>query len=137
MENPKSLEYLTTEAEHVRKAYAERVQQTRVLERYSLLATGGIWSWCVMHPEIPGVSILLWMPAVITFLFGIRAWGNAKAIYATRMYLSEVEEYLGLPEEFGWGRHLKKNQEPRLALTAYLFWSILQLLTIFVPIFYN
>jgi hypothetical protein len=125
------------EMEYVRNAYDERVNQTRVLERYSLLATGAIWSWCATNVEAPEIALLKWMPAIITFLFGMRAWGNAKAIVSAKDYLTKLEKYLELPEEIGWGRHLSKNQEPRLVITAYLFWGILQSLTILVPAFYR
>lgn len=131
------IDYVLKECDHIRKSYDDRVDQTRMLERYSLLATGGIWSWCATHPEFPEVALLKWMPAIITFLFGIRAWGNAKAISATRNYLARIERHLALPEDLGWGRYLEKHQEPRLAMTAYLFWAILQLLTILVPVLYG
>jgi hypothetical protein len=74
------------------------------------------------------------MPSLITFLFGIRAWGNAKAMYRTRDYLSKLETQIALPDDFGWGRHLAKNEEPRLAVTAYIYWVVLQFVTIFIPI---
>jgi hypothetical protein len=80
-------EYIIKESEHVRKVYDDRINQTRTLERYSLLATGAIWSWCATNLASTAVQILIWLPAVITFLFGVRAWGNAKAIYMTRDYL--------------------------------------------------
>jgi len=102
-----------------------------------LLATGGIWSWCATHADSPEVRLLKWMPAIITFLFGIRAWGNSKAIQAAREYLENIETYISLPENMGWGKYIKNNQEPRLALTAYLFWAILQILTVLIPIFYG
>jgi len=62
---------------------------------------------------------------------------NAKAIYATRYYLSKIENYIAIPKEIGWGKYLKNSQELRLAIKAYLFWVILQLLTILIPIFYE
>ena len=130
-----NLEYLVKEAEYVRKAYDERVSQTRALERYALLATGLIWSWCATNYALPPVRILIWMPALITFLFGIRAWGYAKSMYTTRDYLIKIERMIALPDDIGWGRHLETREEPRLAMTAYLFWAVLQLMTIFIPIF--
>jgi hypothetical protein len=136
--NPKDIdlsEYLVKESEHVRKVYDDRINQTRTLERYSLLATGAIWSWCATNLDSPAVQILIWLPAVITFLFGVRAWGNAKAIYMTRDYLIKIENRISLPENIGWGKHLRDNDEPRLALTAYLFWGILQIITILIPLF--
>ena len=128
-------EFLLKEVEHVRNAYDGRVSQTRALERYSLSLTGIIWAWCSTNLEIPAVRILVWMPALITFLFGIRAWGNARAMNRTRGYLVKLETTLSLPEDMGWGRHLSENEEPRLAITSYIFWSVLQFFTFFVPIF--
>jgi hypothetical protein len=129
----KLIEYLSKESEHVRKAYDDRVSQTRLLEQYSLLSTGLIWSWCATNYELPTVQILIWMPSIITLLFGVRAWGNANAMYRNRDYLVQIENRLALPEDIGWGRYLKNNQERRLAATAYAFWTILQVLTIIIP----
>ena len=128
-------EFLMKEAEYIRKAYDERVSQTRTLERYALLSTGIIWSWCATNFEFPAVKILVWMPALITFLFGIRAWGNARAMNSAREYLVELENKLSLPENMGWARYLTRNEEPRLAFTAYIFWAVLQFFTLFVPLF--
>ncbi len=75
------------------------------------------------------------MPALITFLFGIRAWGNARAMYSAREYLVQLEDKLSLPENMGWARYLTRNEEPRLAFTAYIFWAVLQFFTLFVPLF--
>ncbi len=55
-------EFLMKEAEYIRKAYDERVSQTRALERYALLSTGIVWSWCATNFEFPAVKILVWMP---------------------------------------------------------------------------
>ena len=130
-------EFIISECEHIRQAYDDRVNQTRLLERYALLATGLIWSWCATHMDSPAIQFLKWMPMVITFLLGLRAWGNAKAIFTTRDYLVRIEKQIDLPEGFGWGNYLKHNQESRLMLSAYLFWAILQALTIIIPIVYG
>lgn len=134
-EFPNFQEYLIKESEHVRKVYDDRVSQTRSLERFSLLATGVIWSWCATNYELATVKILIWMPALITFLFGLRAWGISKVTYSTRDYLVKIEGKINLPADIGWGRHLKATEEPRIIITAYIFWAVLQILTIFIPIF--
>ncbi len=137
MQNEKNeiTEFLSKEAEHVRNVYDERVSQTRALERYSLFTTGIIWAWCSTNLEFPAVKILVWMPALITFLFGIRAWGNARAMYSAREYLAKIEGNISLPEDMGWGKHLTKKEEPRLSITAYTFWAVLQFVTLFIPVF--
>lgn len=137
MEKTVIVEITIKEMEYVRNVCDERINQTRILERYSLLATGGIWSWCATNVEAPEVTLLKWMPAIITFLFGMRAWGYAKAIISAKDYLSILEKSMALPDEIGWEKYLTQNQEPRLAITAYLFWGILQSLTILVPPFYR
>ena len=108
MQNEKNdiIEFLLKEAEHVRNAYDQRLSQTRALERYSLFTTGIIWAWCSTNIALPAVKLLVWMPALITFLFGIRAWGNQKVMYGARDYLVKLENKLSLPEDMGWGKHL-------------------------------
>ena len=61
-------DYMVRESEHVRKVYDDRINQTRALEKYSLLATGAIWSWCATNLDSPAVHILIWNPSYLISL---------------------------------------------------------------------
>ena len=121
--------YLLKEAEFLRNIYNERAKETRLLERYSLLATGAIWSWCAANPDEQATKLLLWVPAIITCVFGVRAYSIGRIMRATREYLASLESKLGLPKDFGWGHQLKQ-QEPGQLYTALMFWFILQVFTL-------
>jgi len=56
-------------------------------------------------------------------------------MYSARDYLAKIKSTISLPEDLGWGRHIKNKEEHRLAITAYIFWAILQFFTLFIPIF--
>ena len=128
--------YLLKEAEFLRNVYSERAKETRLLERYSLIATGAIWSWCAANLDAPALELLLWIPAIITCLFGVRAYSIYRAMDATRDYLISIESKFGLPNDFGWGHQLKQQEQGPL-YTALTFWFILQGLTLALAAWYT
>ena len=129
------IQYLLKEAEFLRNVYNERAKETRLLERYSLIATGVILSWCAANLDAQALKLLLWVPAIITCLFGIRAYSIYRIMVVTRDYLASLESKLGLPNDFGWGHQLKQ-QELGQVFTALMFWFILQVFTLGVAVWY-
>lgn len=130
------IQYLLKEAEFLRNVYNERAKETRLLERYSLIATGVIWSWCAANLEAPALKLLLWVPAIISSLFGIRAYSIYRIMVATRDYLASLESKLGLPNDFGWGHQLKQQEQGQM-FTALMFWFILQVFTLGLAALYT
>ena len=131
------IQYLLKEAEFLRNVYNDRAKETRLLERYSLIATGLIWSWCAANLEAPAFKIMLWMPTILTFLFGIRTYLIYRFIVATRDHLASLESKLGLPNDFGWGHHLKQQGWRGQVLTSFMVWFILQVLTLGLAALYT
>lgn len=138
--NSKIQELLLREVEHVRNEYDEAIRQTRLLERYAVLVTGLIWSWCVTNPGQAGVDVLIWFPAILTAVFGIRAWSLHCRALAARRYIAEVEPTFSPPKDLGWAQkqiNRKFGTHGLVACTAYLFWGVVQVGTIVVPIMYG
>ena len=118
-------EYLVKEAEFLRNVYSERAKETRLIERYALIAAGAIWSWCATHLDAPTLKLLVWVPPIMTGLFGLRAYAIYRAMITTRNYLATLESKLNLPEGFGWGHHLRAQERGQL-YTSLAFWTIAQ-----------
>ncbi len=113
----------------LRNVYAERAKETRLLERYALIATGTIWSWCAGNVDMPALKLLLWVPGIITCLFGMRAYSIYKIMIATRKHLASLESNFGVPEDFGWGLQLKQQEVGQLYI-AVAFWLTIQMFTL-------
>ena len=77
------------------------------LERYALLATGAIWSWCVSNASAPGVKLLAWAPFVLSQLFGFRALDLGSELRRIQRYLAAVEATISLPDGLGWHRYAR------------------------------
>jgi hypothetical protein len=131
---PRGEDYLLREAEQLRNLYADSIKEIAMLERYTLLATGAIWSWGASQKISEYLSFLVWVPLVIQLFFGLRAWGIYQDITWIRKYLSGIETTLGLPDELGWGH---RQADPRLRLriiTGFAFWIALPVLTAVIAI---
>lgn len=125
---------ITAERDHVRKLSADYAVETSALERYALTLAGIIWSWCLTNAHTAGVKALLFAPVLTTSLFGIRAF----ALYRTRQvatsYLEQLQRQSGLAASFGWEQHLMRNGQRLRVITAFAFWSALQLITLVVAL---
>lgn len=125
------------EIEYLRNGIDEAIKETRSLERYSLLVTGAIWSWCAAAQGSAGLKIIIWFPFFLTALFGVRAWGIAKEISTIDLYLGRVEGSFNLPAGFGWERRQAENRSPFEVKTVYVFWGVLQTATLVVAVLYD
>lgn len=129
--------FFKDEISYLRNTFSDAVKETRNHERYSLLSTGIIWSWYAINIMKSSwqkdFTIILWMPAVITFLFGIRSWGISMIMLKIQDYLLKIEETYCLPDGLGWEQHIEHDRSRFEILTVYLFWFLLQSATIVVP----
>lgn len=133
----KSNEYLLKEFELLRKVYDESAKETRILERYSLLTSVAIWSWYLTSVDKPDNTFLIWIPAIVTLLLGLRAWGIYVYMISVKEYITKVEIAYELPENLGWELNSKHHLPPLRVITAFVFWIALQALTIIVAVEFN
>ena len=125
--------FVMKEIEHLRKLSDNALNETRTLERFALVLTGVIWSWCATNFGLTKTVILIWFPALATFLFGIRAFGMYRYSLGIKKYILDAERHYQLPEHFGWEK-IEGRFGPELrVITSYMFWVVLQATTIVVP----
>jgi|GEM_PF-1581291 len=132
--SPEQTKYLSDEMDYLRSAYMEAVRETRVLERYALVATGVIWSWLAVNDAQGVMGYIVWFPAIITWLLGLRSWGIFKLLLSLRRYFALVEQSAELPGKLGWEKHKVDDRERFEVKTVWLFWFVLQTLTLVIPI---
>jgi hypothetical protein len=132
--------FFKNEITYLRNTYTEAIKETRTHERFSLLSSGIIWSWYAINvvkqsgqKDLLEFSIILWIPAVITFLFGMRSWGISIYMKKIRKYIIKIEKVYYLPDEYGWEQNTDNDHSRFEIYTVYLFWVLLQTATIGVP----
>jgi hypothetical protein len=130
-------EFLLNELDQVRKDYEGFIEETRRLERYAIVIIGVTWSWCASNADSFAFHLLIWFPAAACALFGIRAGAIHVQARAARRYIANVERALELPIQLGWGNDQMKQSRgiPALvAITAYLFWFVVSVGTVAIPL---
>ena len=132
--------FFKNEIIYLRNTYTDAVKETRSHERFSLLSAGIIWSWYAINvmkqseqKDYSEFSIILYIPAAITFLFGIRSWGISVYMKKIRKYMIKIEKAYHLPAEYGWEQNTYNDHSRFEIYTVYLFWVLLQTATIIVP----
>jgi hypothetical protein len=83
------------------------------LEKFSVLSSGGVFSWLLTDGQSPSTKLGFFLPAILVGLFGLIAWGQFKRIKLIGAYIREKYEPLlneGQDEKysFGWERYLDK-----------------------------
>jgi len=127
-------DYLLKECEQLRTMYSENAKEIWDGERYCLLATGAIWSWCAANPNALGVRYLLWAPVLLTGVLSLRAWATYAKMAAIQAYLRKVENTAGLDHGLGWERGFAQQAGKFRTATGWAFWLILIATTIGVAV---
>lgn len=127
-------ELLLKEAEQLRNLYLESVKEIGALERYALIATGGIWTWGVTNSDATYVPLLAWIPLVLQLLFGLRTFGIYREMVWIWDYVSAIERAMETPKHLGWGSQKQKRKRGLRIVTGFAFWIVLPLVTILVAV---
>jgi hypothetical protein len=125
---------ISAERDYMRKLWSEYSKETSELERYALTLAGIIWSWCLSNSSASGTKVLIFLPALTTALFGLRAYAIFKMRRTIKMYMDELQKLSGLPSTFGWENYLSGHGYNIRIVTSYAFWVILHLSSIAIGI---
>jgi hypothetical protein len=134
--NTVKIEYILKEVDALRSQIDHVTKEILFLERWSLISSGVIWSWLATtsNKTLPG--LIYWAPTIITTLLCLRAWGLHLSNMQAARYIAKIEEHFELPSDFGWERLLSKARPPLVIGAAVLFWLILIMINIIIPLFY-
>ncbi len=127
------------EYEALRTEIATAVGEARTLERYALVAIGGIYAWYATK----GAGLdeaAWWVPVVLVVMASLRSLALQAAIAHLGGYLWEVEKEHLTRAPAGWEHHRrekfsKRRWDPTLApyvTTATLYWIGLLAATVYV-----
>lgn len=108
--------YLMEEVGHVRDTYARWSQDIWDAQKFLLVTTGAIWSWCAVHVDNPGTAVIMWIPFVLSIFVWTRARATWSMMLVARQYLLDREaSVLGAS---GW-EHFSLDKEDKGRITAH------------------
>ena len=117
------------ELEHVRTVYENWSKETAVIERFALVTTGAIWSWCASKNATDNaVLFVVWVPTFLCMLFGWRARIIRRDMLIAEDYLMALEKD-HFSNAVRWQNKFKEKSSKRRAKNAFLFWVILIITT--------
>lgn len=118
-------EYRLEELRILKKEIENAIGETRLIERYALVACGGIWAWLAGNPPTASEEpAIWWLPVLIALLGGMRAAGLVHEVRITGSYLLELEQkYLGKPG--GWEAYLRSQRRYGVAANGAVYWATL------------
>jgi hypothetical protein len=129
----KTAEFLYKQYAHVRSELDEAVKETRTLERYAILITGGIWGWYFTRNPTTLIFLSLWLPFFINMLIFVRVWSLYKHILRTSQFILNTEEFFQISNRLGWEQFLIAHPSNIQAGSAWLIWGSLISMTFFAP----
>lgn len=148
--------FLLTEYNTLNKQLEKLLSETDNLAKYALLGTVSVWAWFAIHQEVYTQNkFLLWLPMGFCFLLGLRSLILTNLIVEIGGFIAGIEEALGASEDLGWELYVRKQrgkgnegistkEQQRKTkklkghvsgrfISAVIFWVLLLLATIFIP----
>ena len=159
-----SVEFHLKEYECLKKEIDSAVQETRTLERYALVATAGVWTW-LLATSGGARDLIWWIPSLLVFFAGLRSVALYRAVQRIGDYIrDQLEACICDATPCGWEHYINPppvqngtgspqttaaEEKPPASVprptarrsilfsTAMVFWVVLFLVTILVPVLVN
>lgn len=91
---------------------------------FAITVSGVVLAWVsANHSSSTPMTLALWMPFGVSFLFGINSWAMYDHIVAKGKYLRQLELQFGL-KALGWERAFREAA-PMIRRLVYLPWAAL------------
>ncbi len=132
---PSQVDIICVELAYLRQKHDDASRETTAYERYALLITGLVFSWCATHNEADFLTILWWFPNAACALLGLRSFANHLLAKAIRGNIKKLHDKLHLADDLSW-EHIAQSAYLR-ATTFYCFWLTLVPGTLAVAVFFT
>jgi len=106
-----AVDFHRAEFDALRKEIDAAVQEARALDRYALVAVGGIFAWLAIHAaRVP--SLAWWIPVLLAFLGFLRSMALLYSINRAGEYIWTLEAALCSAPPLGWQHYLWSGRAP-------------------------
>ncbi len=128
--------FLHKECDSLRNQIQDRTRELLSLERWTLIVSGFVWSWLASRTGggLPG--LIYWSPAIISVLFGLRAFGLHLSNLRAGKYIARIERANGLTGEYGWENSLNQRRPFLIRFSSYAYWILLTGINVAIPCVY-
>jgi hypothetical protein len=135
----KTDEFLLAEYQALRDEIITLIKEMRLLARYSVIASGGLWAWLLTNGTAkPYYHMLAYLPALITLVLSIYGPVTASQINMAGRYIARIEKLFNLPEGMGWETQRGIARKYRFTrFLEVLFWLTLLAANVFAAVFIN
>jgi len=120
--------FLADELGSLRQQVQSAVREARLLERYTLALTGGVWSWLLTNRDRELPEIAWWIPLFLAVLVLARETVLYLEIRDLAAYIRQRETEW-LDKSGGWETSVSKSSHQirgwRVPSAAILFWALL------------
>jgi len=122
--------------EGLKKEIATDVKDARAAEHYTLLLTGGIWTFLAQNCSLKDIHWVWYLPAIFAIFSGIRVTALMFGIGPRARYLQKLEDTIleGCPIP-GWEKSFTKKDRRVVGATIWLFWLVMIGATVLIPHF--
>jgi hypothetical protein len=133
-----AIEFHKLEYEALHREIEASTQELLTLERYALIGSGAVWTWLATTKLVPKPpEIVWWIPVLFSLLGILRTWALLKSIARTSSYLQLLESVVYDQEILGgWETfiHKPENRKQYLRKFTWIFWGVLLIATIVIPL---
>lgn len=128
--------FLVEEYKALRTQIDNHMKDLLNLEKWALTVAGIFWSWfATVGPKNPP-GLIYWCPAIMSFLFGMRALGLHVMNLQVGKYIRLVENRLSVSKPDGWENFLCSERPRIVMVSAVAFWILLLLFNVLIPLLY-
>ena len=98
------------------------LKEIGVLITFGLLASGAVWGWILVNQDKVVSKGLLFIPAVLAVLLGLRAHALREGTKRANEHLARIEEEFGIEERLAWHARWEKEL-PSVGLFSRSAWE--------------
>jgi hypothetical protein len=128
-----SLQFHLEQARDLRAEVLERIKALHALERNSIVAIAGVWTWLASRPDMRG-SWTWCVPVLLAALAAGRFVSFHQDIRRIAGYTRVIERRFASGELIGWETHLSGMKKPTYPSASVALWITLVGLTLAVMV---
>lgn len=116
------LQFSIKEYETLRLESRDAVQESRIIERQTILASGVVWAWVLTQPNLGAyTNQLKYIPLTVSLFGAIRSFGLHVRLVRISEHIIAMEQRFGRGSYFSWETQLSRKSWV-LTGTSTFFW---------------
>ena len=135
--NEQQFQFIIEEYKSLKAELQSLVKELRTLETAAIAGIAAVYAWLAKDPANQVLVGAWWIPILFPLLGAFRQVAVLSRIMDLSEYIQLTEKRLDLSAPQGWEGFIKEKRTKlrgkAIALSAFVFWFVLLLITIIVP----